>query len=93
MASITGKRKYSNDQVKAKRKRPADYAKSITKTVALDSLPWNEVQLPDRLEDAEGFFGLEEVEDVDIVKDPTTGSLEYRVGKHSTPAKSMRLVR
>ncbi len=50
-------------------------------TVTLDSLPWNEVPLPDRLEDAEGFFGLEEVVNVEVVKDPSSGQVAYRVGK------------
>ncbi len=50
---------------------------------SLDALPWNEVALPDRLDDAEGFFGLEEVSDVEVVRDPTLGKVEYRVGKAS----------
>jgi ATP-dependent RNA helicase DDX24/MAK5 len=37
--------------------------------VALDALPWNEVEMPDMFEDAEGFFGLEEVDDVEVVRD------------------------
>ena len=37
--------------------------------VALDALPWNEVEMPDMFEDAEGFYGLEEVEDVEVVRD------------------------
>jgi ATP-dependent RNA helicase DDX24/MAK5 len=35
--------------------------------VALDALPWNEVEMPDMFEDAEGFYGLEEVGDVEVV--------------------------
>lgn len=50
---------------------------------SLDALPWNEVALPDRLDDAEGFFGLEEVSDVEIVRDPKIGKVAYRVGKAS----------
>jgi hypothetical protein len=52
----------------------------------LDALPWNEVALPARLDDAEGFFGLEEVSDVEIVRDPNIGKVEYRVGKASQKA-------
>jgi ATP-dependent RNA helicase DDX24/MAK5 len=37
--------------------------------VGLDSLPWNEVEMPDMFEDAEGFFGLEEVDDVEVIKE------------------------
>ena len=58
-------------------------AQSITKTTAitLDALPWTEVPLPDRFEDAEGFFGLEEIENVEVIRDSSLGKLEYRVGK------------
>ena len=48
--------------------------------ISLDKLPWNEVSV-DRLEDAEGFFGLEELSDVDVVRDPTIGKVEYKVCK------------
>lgn len=48
--------------------------------VGLDKLPWNKVAV-DRLEDAEGFFGLEELSDVEVVKDPTLGKVEYKVCK------------
>lgn len=54
-----------------------------TKAVTLDALPWAEVPLPDRFEDAEGFFGLEEIDDVEVIRDPSLGTLEYRVGKGS----------
>lgn len=54
---------------------------SILAPVALDSLSWKEVALPDRLEDAEGFFGLEEIEDVDVVRDTQSGKVEFRVGE------------
>ena len=37
--------------------------------VALDALPWNEVEMPDMFEDAEGFYGLEEVENVEVIRD------------------------
>lgn len=40
--------------------------------VALDALPWNEVEMPDMFDDAEGFFGLEEVDDVEVIRDGNT---------------------
>jgi hypothetical protein len=40
--------------------------------VAVDALPWNEVQMPEMFDDAEGFFGLEEVEGVEIIRDGGT---------------------
>lgn len=51
------------------------------KAVLLDQLQWNEVALPDRLDDAEGFFGLEEIEGVEIIRDGDGGNVQYRVGK------------
>jgi ATP-dependent RNA helicase DDX24/MAK5 len=37
--------------------------------------------MPDRLEDTEGFYGLEEIDDVEIVKDPVTGNLTFETTK------------
>lgn len=33
-----------------------------------DSLKWREAKLPDMFDDAEGFFGLEEVDDVEVIR-------------------------
>ena len=33
------------------------------------------------MEDTEGFYGLEEIEDVEIVKDPVTGNLTFETTK------------
>ncbi|KAJ4393566.1 ATP-dependent RNA helicase [Gnomoniopsis smithogilvyi] len=55
-----------------KRKAPsAITAKSLKKrrTVAADSLKWKSVEIPEMFDDAEGFFGLEEVTGVDVVRD------------------------
>ncbi|CBX96300.1 ATP-dependent RNA helicase [Plenodomus lingam] len=69
-------------------KRPkiiSNFAKPLpTKTkrkVRLDELGWKAVPMPDRLEDTEGFYGLEEIDDVTIVKDPTTGNLTFETTK------------
>lgn len=43
-----------------------------------EELSWSEVAMPDRLEDLEGFYGLEEIEDVDVVRDEKTGSFAFR---------------
>jgi ATP-dependent RNA helicase DDX24/MAK5 len=45
--------------------------------VRLDDLAWNDVEMPDRLDDFEGFYGLEEIDDVDVVKDDN-GIISYR---------------
>jgi len=48
---------------------PAKVAKPLEKRrVAVDALPWNEVEMPQMFDDAEGFYGLEEVEGVEIIR-------------------------
>ncbi|POS86616.1 hypothetical protein EPUL_000592, partial [Erysiphe pulchra] len=37
--------------------------------VSQDVLPWSEVRMPEKLDDAEGFLGLEEVDDIDVVRE------------------------
>ena len=46
-----------------------------------EDLQWREVAIPDRLEDAEGFLGLgiEEIEDVEVVKDQDSRGAKFRV--------------
>ncbi len=58
------------NQKSKKRQKIEKSAKPTIKKrpVAVDELPWNEVQMPDLLDDAEGFYGLEEVEDVEILR-------------------------
>lgn len=43
----------------------------------VDALAWKEVSLPDRMDDYEGFFGLEEIDDVDVVRDSHTGMISF----------------
>lgn len=48
--------------------------------VDVDELDWKAVSLPDRLDDAEGFFGLEEIEGVDIVRtEDGKGQVKFKV--------------
>ncbi|KAF2825377.1 DEAD-domain-containing protein [Ophiobolus disseminans] len=49
--------------------------------IRLNDLGWKQVSMPDRLEDFEGFYGLEEIEDVAIVKDATTGNISFETSK------------
>lgn len=48
--------------------------------VGVDDLNWKEVALPDRMEDAGGFFGLEEIDGVDVVKPQGGGEVQFKVG-------------
>ncbi|PGH27795.1 hypothetical protein AJ80_00583 [Polytolypa hystricis UAMH7299] len=44
-----------------------------SKFVSLGDLDWKAVELPDRWDDAEGFFGLEEIDGVEILRDQEKG--------------------
>ena len=93
MAPLLGKRSREHIQLRSK-KRQRNEAISETKPsapIALDAFNWKEVNLPDRLEDAEGFFGLEEIEDVEVVRDAQSGKLEFRVGELSRPTQASEL--
>lgn len=48
---------------------PASKLSKKRRTVAADSLKWKSVEIPEMFDDAEGFFGLEEVTGVDVVRD------------------------
>ena len=89
MASIVKKRPRSNKSKISRKKIKIDASHhelqkglSDPKAIALDELPWSTVSLPDRLENAEGFYGLEEIADVEIVRDSKAGKIECRVGKN-----------
>ena len=47
--------------------------------IEVDELPWQQVDLPDRLDDAEGFFGLEEIDNVQVVKSGPGSRPRYKV--------------
>ncbi|KAJ6188589.1 hypothetical protein N7519_003497 [Penicillium mononematosum] len=46
-------------------------------SLGVDDLNWKEVAMPDRMDDAEGFFGLEEIEGVDIIKQ-SDGGVQFK---------------
>jgi len=51
------------------KRRKTQIAPVKKRQVAVDALPWKTVEVPEMFDDAEGFYGLEEIEGVDIVKD------------------------
>ncbi|GAD97497.1 conserved hypothetical protein [Paecilomyces variotii No. 5] len=71
----------------AKKKQRVDSA-SDGGVVALDDLDWKEVALPDRLDDAEGFFGLEEIDGVDIVRPEGKGEIKFKAAGNK-PTRSI----
>lgn len=88
MAPAVKKRHRDLDSFRTKKRQRIDIDNDDTQegskggAIGLDKLPWNEVAV-DRLEDAEGFFGLEELSDVEVVRDPTFGKVEYKVCKEA----------
>lgn len=44
-----------------------------------NELSWKEVTPPEWLEDAEGFFGLEEIDDIEVVRDAGGRQARFRV--------------
>ncbi|KAJ5702303.1 ATP-dependent RNA helicase mak5 [Penicillium malachiteum] len=56
--------------------------------VSVDDLNWKEVAMPDRMTDAEGFFGLEEIDDVDIIRTEGSGEIQFKA-KSGKPKKSI----
>lgn len=68
-----------------KRQKIDDFPKPLPtkpkRKVRLEELGWKTVSMPDRLDDFEGFYGLEEIDDVTIVKDPTTGNISFETTK------------
>jgi ATP-dependent RNA helicase DDX24/MAK5 len=69
-----------------KRQKIEDFPKPLPTTkprrkVRPDQLGWKTVSMPDRLDDTEGFYGLEEIDDVTLVKDPITGNVTFETTK------------
>lgn len=91
MAQIERKRRRKDTQFEPKKKlRSEPYGGGNPATaraaVTLETLPWHEVPVPEHFEDAEGFFGLEEISDVDVVKD--SGRVEYKVRQRDNGSSS-----
>jgi hypothetical protein len=62
-------------------KAPKPATKKQKRRVQLNDLGWKTVGMPDRLEDTEGFYGLEEIDDVEVIKDTTTGNITFQTTK------------
>lgn len=60
----------ANAPVKKRKKAPAKSSKTSKpkRVVDANSLPWKSVELPEMFNDAEGFYGLEEITGVDVVR-------------------------
>lgn len=52
-------------------------ARESKQKVNLEALAWKPVSLPDRMDDYEGFFGLEEIDNVEVTRDGENGALSF----------------
>ncbi|KAI1846376.1 hypothetical protein JX266_007581 [Neoarthrinium moseri] len=84
MEGVKKKRKIAaggEPQVSAKKQKtkaqPQKSTKKARRAIALDSLRWKTSKLPAMLDDAEGFYGLEEVDDVEVFRN-ADNTLEFR---------------
>jgi ATP-dependent RNA helicase DDX24/MAK5 len=59
-------------------KRRKNSSVNGARTVRLHELNWKPVEVPDTLDDYGGFFGLEEVDGVEVVKDHDTGRVAFK---------------
>ncbi|RAK77316.1 ATP-dependent RNA helicase MAK5 [Aspergillus fijiensis CBS 313.89] len=56
--------------------------------VTVNDLNWKEVALPDRMEDAGGFFGLEEIDGVDVIK--ASGEIRFKAAAGKPPKSILK---
>lgn len=68
-----------------KRARATGNDNDTAHPISIDGLAWQEVPMPDRLEDVEGFMGMEEVDGVDVLR-TGDGGLMYKVCLHPPSA-------
>ena len=47
--------------------------------VRIENLAWREISPSGQLDNYEGFFGLEEIDDVDVVRDADSGKVSYKL--------------
>ncbi|KAK1759599.1 P-loop containing nucleoside triphosphate hydrolase protein [Echria macrotheca] len=83
------KRKFSKPQAgHAKRRKTLAVDSKPKRAVRADQLLWKTVDVPEMFDDAEGFFGLEVVEGVDIVKEGDKVQFVTAVSGTSVPEES-----
>jgi ATP-dependent RNA helicase DDX24/MAK5 len=76
MDSTQKKRKQgASDMPQKRRKTQQPQQIKSKRTVAVDRLRWKTVDVPEMFDDAEGFYGLEEVEGVEVVREG--GALQF----------------
>ncbi|KAH0553071.1 hypothetical protein GP486_006738 [Trichoglossum hirsutum] len=86
MAPLHQKRQLHRPETSRKRSRvePKNNGSRIDAVkVSLGDLDWKKVPMPDRLDDVEGFFGLEEVEGVEVAR-TSDGQVKYLLASENS---------
>lgn len=90
MAPVLEKRSRVTKKSGSRKRQRADPDESVleqlpedehTDSLTLNTLPWTAVSLPGGLDDAEGFLGLEEISDVELLRDANIGKIKCRVSE------------
>lgn len=81
----------SKKRKKAAKSGPAPEESGWDGVVGLEDLNWKEVAMPDRMEDAGGFFGLEEIDGVDVIRSQGHGEVRFKVWKYILMLNSQQL--
>ncbi|KAI9669769.1 MAG: ATP-dependent RNA helicase [Trizodia sp. TS-e1964] len=77
MTGIAETRPRKRIKLSSSRRNGSPVNKSQNPQTMLDNLGWKKVVVDGRLDDAEGFFGLEEIENVEVIRGEN-GQLEYK---------------
>lgn len=81
MSRIQKRSRVTDESVaKSGKRRKVQNNVAIANSLVTDeNLRWREVAVPQRLGDAEGFSGLEEIDDVEVIKDKDRSRVQFRV--------------
>lgn len=67
--AVDKKRKNTKGPASGPKRRKTQQQSQTKRPVSVDALAWKTVDIPEMFDDAEGFFGLEEITGVDVVKE------------------------
>ena len=84
VAAMKARKRQKTDD--SDRVQPAKKQKDRIVTRA-DDLAWKSIPVPDHMDDYAGSYGLEEVEDVEIVRDEKTGQMSFLAKAMVAPTK------
>lgn len=95
MALIAGPDRQAHVKVLKRKRGNAGGKPKEGKILPVEQLPWKEVPFPERFDDAEGFFGLEEISDVEVERDESSRQVGYKVKSKNVsdegePRKAMK---